>query len=136
MISNTLHAATASLSRGVTETEDLRRLANTDEKAALREATQQFEGLFIQMMLKTMRSTADQDGLFSSSALKSFREMQDSEMAKQIAAGGGLGLTQQVMDSVLRQARIEPDTPTPSASVSAEQDTLSHLQGRGVESTP
>lgn len=130
MMDTSIHAATASMTQGVSSTENLRGLANTDQRAALREATQQFEGLFIQMMLKTMRSTAG-GGMFSSSATRTFQEMQDTEMAKRIAANGGLGLTEQIIDSVMQQAGIKSGAVTAPVDT-APQNTRTFLQSRGV----
>ena len=133
MIDSSLNTATISMQQGATSVQELRQLAGQDEHRALEEATKQFEGLFIQMMLKTMRSTVGED-MFSSSATQTFKDMQDTEMAKQIAAAGGIGLTQQVIDSVMRQAGVEQaGEMEPQQVESATQDTLSYLQNRVVE---
>ena len=133
MMDNSVNAVTASLMRGTSATsvEDLRRLGNVDERAGLQAATQQFEGLFIQMMLKTMRSTVGENAMFSSSAMNTFQEMQDTETAKQIAASGGLGLTQQIIDSVMQQANLQPKMEAAPANVAA-QNIQTFLQTRGV----
>ncbi len=135
---------TASLSQDLSRGEEIRKLASSDQRAALEAATRQFEGLFIQMMLKSMRATVSEDGLFSSSAIKSFKEMQDSELARRIAAKGGLGLTNQIVDSVIRQAGIATDQAVePAEKAEGETadtkdesdqtvDTITHLQQRGV----
>ena len=133
MMDNSVNAVTASLMRGTSATsvEDLRRLGNVDERAGLQAATQQFEGLFIQMMLKTMRSTVGENAMFSSYARNTFQEMQDTETAKQIAASGGLGLTQQIIDSVMQQANLQPKMEAAPANVAA-QNIQTFLQTRGV----
>ncbi len=133
MMDNSVNAVTASLMRGTSATsvEDLRRLGNVDERAGLQAATQQFEGLFIQMMLKTMRSTVGENAMFSSSAMNTFQEMQDTETAMQIAASGGLGLTQQIIDSVMQQANLQPKMEAAPANVAA-QNIQTFLQTRGV----
>ncbi|MBT3197667.1 MAG: hypothetical protein HN842_09320 [Gammaproteobacteria bacterium] len=125
MINSTINTATtANLQGQVSSTDDIRHLANRDENAALKEATKQFEALFVQMMLKSMRSTVGETDLFSSSATKTFEELQDSEFSKQIASIGGLGLTDQMVGSVMRQAGVEE---SPGVTVG---DTLSHLRQR------
>ena len=48
-------------------------------KANLDKAGQQFESVFTGMMLKSMRQAKLADPLFDSSALDSFRDMQDSK---------------------------------------------------------
>ncbi|HIJ22654.1 MAG: hypothetical protein HON68_10920 [Gammaproteobacteria bacterium] len=133
--SNVNSAMLSSMQSQLESTEDIRLLASKDEEAALRQATEQFESLFIQMMLKTMRSTVGEEGsLFSSSATQTFRDLQDTELSKQIAASGGLGLTDQLIDSVKRQAGIESSPETASESVdepATVEDTLAHLRLRG-----
>ena len=52
----------------------LRRAAQSGDKKALQEAAQQFEGIFVQMMLKSMRKAqdvmADKDSPFNSEQVK------------------------------------------------------------------
>lgn len=128
MIESSANPVTASLGQQMTNLEDIRQLASDDERAALKKATEQFEALFVQMMLKTMRSTTGENSLHSSSATKTFQDMQDSEMAKQISAAGGIGLTQQVLDSVFQQAGIEEETISTDNSL---VQTETFLQQRG-----
>ncbi len=80
--------------------DSIRNLATRDHDAALEAVAQQFEGLFIQMMMKSMRQTVGEGSLFDSQAVKTFREMQDGEWAKRIAASGGLGLADQIVRSL------------------------------------
>lgn len=64
----------------------------TDREAGIREAAQQFEALFLQMMLKSMRDTTEQDGLLDSDATRFFTGMLDEQLAKNLSKQGGLGL--------------------------------------------
>jgi peptidoglycan hydrolase FlgJ len=60
---------------------------------ALRQATQEFESLFIAQMMKTMRGTVPQSGLMGSDSGQGiFREMLDQELSRQIAFAGGFGI--------------------------------------------
>jgi len=108
---------------------EIKLLGQSDERTALKQATQQFEALFVQMMLKSMRSTVGENGFMSSSATNTFQEMQDNELAKQISGNGGFGLTEQIIDSVLQQAGVKADAKS-SANVESPLDTMRHLQGR------
>lgn len=126
MIDSTINSAMAASMQGqIDSTDDIRRLATHDERAALEQATRQFEALFVQMMMKTMRSTVGESGLFSSSVTQTFRDMQDAEISKQISASGGLGLTEAVIDSVMQQAGVDPEQEEKRVD-----DTLSHLRNR------
>jgi flagellar protein FlgJ len=70
---------------------------NTPE--TLREVAGQFESLFINMMLKSMRQASFGDALFDSNQSKFYRDMSDQQMASDLSANGGLGL----QDVILRQ---------------------------------
>jgi flagellar protein FlgJ len=59
----------------------------------------QFESLFINMMLKSMRQASFGDALFDSNQSKFYQDMADQQMASDMSANGGLGL----QDVILRQ---------------------------------
>jgi Rod binding domain-containing protein len=59
----------------------------------LREASQEFESLFIAQMMKSMRATVPQSKLLGSdSGQGMFRELLDQELSRQIAFAGGFGI--------------------------------------------
>mgnify|MGYP006139768429 CR=1 FL=1 len=72
----------------------------TDEaskKAALKEAAQQFESIFMQMLLKSMRKAEEvleSDSPFNSQSTKFYRDMHDQQMAVDMSAKGTLGLAE------------------------------------------
>jgi len=57
-----------------------------------KEAAIQFEAMFTRMLLKEMRETMPEDGMFSSKEMSMFMGMLDEQMAEDIARQGGLGL--------------------------------------------
>lgn len=66
-----------------------------DEKAALRQAAQQFESIFFGMLLSSMRKANagfEVDGMMNSQTTKFYRDMHDSQMATDLAQKGALGL--------------------------------------------
>ncbi len=67
---------------------------NPEEKSRLLDkAVEDFEAIFINQLLKSMRSTVEEGTLFhGGSGEKMYAEMMDAEMSKNIAAGGGIGL--------------------------------------------
>lgn len=77
----------------------LRRDAKQADPAALREAARQFEGIFTQMMLKSMRTATPQDPLFGSDSQAFYQDMFDTQLAQQLSRGKGLGLA----DMLVRQ---------------------------------
>lgn len=64
----------------------------TDTREGIKAAAQQFETYFLQMMLRSMRETLSQDGLFDSQETRSFTEMFDQQLSQTVAQGKGIGL--------------------------------------------
>ncbi|MGR0277974.1 flagellar assembly peptidoglycan hydrolase FlgJ [Marinomonas dokdonensis] len=97
----------------------LKTKAQKDPDSALREVTQQFESIFINMLLKNMRSTNEAigGGLFSSAQTKQYQEMMDSQMAQSLAKSGGIGLS----EALIRQ--YQQTSPESSTSQSRQDDT-------------
>ena len=63
------------------------------EDAKLREAANEFEAIFVQQMLKSMRKTSlESDLLPKSEGEKIFRSMLDEQYAKLSAKSGSIGL--------------------------------------------
>ncbi|XTZ36913.1 flagellar assembly peptidoglycan hydrolase FlgJ [Salmonella enterica] len=71
---------------------DLKAKAGKDPQANLRPVARQVEGMFVQMMLKSMREALPKDGLFSSDSTRLYTSMYDQQIAQQMTAGKGLGL--------------------------------------------
>lgn len=78
---------------------NLRARARTDADGALKDIAKQMEGLFLNMMLKSMREASLGDPLFDSNEGEMYRDMLDQQMAMNIANGPGFGLA----DSLVRQ---------------------------------
>ena len=93
----------------------LRYKAQTDQSSALREVAEQFEALFMQMMLKSMRDAKLSDGLFDSPQSDQYRDMLDTQLSVNLSQGRGLGLA----DVIVRQlgGGDGVETPTPTSEV-------------------
>lgn len=66
----------------------------------LRETCQEFESLFVSMMMKEMRKTVPDGGLLSSSfATDTYQDMFDEEISKSASKGNGIGIA----DAMYRQ---------------------------------
>lgn len=87
----------------------LRASAHHDPKGSARAVAQQFEGLFVQMVLKTMREASFGDALFDSDQSRMYRDMFDGQLSTMLAGNGGIGLT----DAILRQlgGEVRPTSP-------------------------
>lgn len=70
----------------------LRSRAREDKEAALDEVSRQFESLFLQMMLKSMRDASFGGGLFDSQQSEFYRDMYDQQMSVELSKQQGIGL--------------------------------------------
>lgn len=63
-----------------------------DDPQALKAVARQFEAVFLQMVLKSMRAATPQTGPFESDQSRFYQELLDSQLAQVLAARGGTGL--------------------------------------------
>ncbi len=74
----------------------LRQASKSGDKGALVEAAKQFEGIFVQMMLKSMRKAqavlSDKDSPFNSQQVSFYRDMHDKQLATELSTNSSLGL--------------------------------------------
>ncbi len=106
--------------------QDLREQFRKDPQAGLKAAAQQFETLFLQMVLKSMRDTVPDDGLLQSDQTRFYNGLLDQQMAQNMATSGkGVGfarLIEQQLGQHLGSASAE--------SVPAELSAI--LAGKGL----
>lgn len=69
--------------------------AGNGPQAKLQDVAQKMEGLFVSMMLKSMRETMAGD-MFAGDGADIWGGMFDQSMGEQIASSGGLGLMEQL----------------------------------------
>jgi flagellar protein FlgJ len=92
-----------------------RQLKDGDPKA-LKAAAQQFEALFLQMVLKSMRDATPRDGVFESDQSRMYETLLDQQMAQVLGArSGGTGLAAMIEKQLSRQnTEAQPfDGPLP-----------------------
>ncbi|MEN9629154.1 MAG: peptidoglycan hydrolase FlgJ [Pseudomonadota bacterium] len=87
--------------------EALKGAAAQDPKAAVREAARQFESLFMQELLKSMRSTTLGSGMLDNEGSKLGTEMLDTQLAGQLSGMKG-GLSDAIMRQLERQMGLTP----------------------------
>ncbi|AHG22051.1 flagellar rod assembly protein FlgJ [Chania multitudinisentens RB-25] len=75
---------------------DLKRQATADPQGSLLQVAQQIEGLFVQMMLKSMRAALPPGGLLSSEQTRLYTAMYDQQLAQQMSQKG-LGLAEMML---------------------------------------
>jgi flagellar protein FlgJ len=97
--------------------------ALADPKASeldqLKAAAKQFEAIFTRQMLKSMRDAKlSDDDLFGSDATDTFREMQHSQLADELANKGAIGIA----DLLVRQFEARVSKTAPAAANNAAPD--------------
>lgn len=129
--------ASAKLALDVQSLEQLRAQAKHSPDQALKAAAQQFESVFLNMMLKSMREATPQDGMFDSEQTRMFTGMLDQQLAQNMASRG-VGLAD-IMVKQLRGQMTADQAPKigaqsainalPSAySENAQQDFVNRMR--------
>ena len=106
------HRAPAGLAGDAQALTRLKHGAAKDPKAAVREAAKQFEALFMQEILKSMRATTMSAGLADNEGTKLGTEMLDQQFATRMAGRPG-GLSDLIARQLERQMGLQPG-PIPS----------------------
>jgi flagellar protein FlgJ len=103
---------------------ELRGKAQRNDAGAARESAEQFEALFIQMMLKSMReaSSAMKSDLLHNNAQETFEGMYDKEISMQMAKRNALGFSDVVMKNLSQQKSV------PSTNELLQLRQTSHIQ--------
>jgi flagellar protein FlgJ len=113
--------ASASLAVDIKDIGALRRSAQQNSPEALKATAKQFEALFMNMMIKSMRDATPQDGMFDNEQSKMYTSMLDQQIS-QTMASRGVGLA----DVLVRQLS-NIASPQPSRTTDAAQPAASSL---------
>ncbi len=81
----------------------------SQELAKLRKSCREFEAIYVNEMYKNMRKSIPDSGIFEKNTGDTlYQEMLDMEMAKQTAAGDGIGIGKTMYEQLKKQHY--PDT--------------------------
>lgn len=94
----------------------LKRAARENSPAAFKQVAQQFEALFLQMVLKSMREASSGDGLFDSEQTKMYQSMLDQQLAQNLSTRGTIGLAAALERQLARQAGAEGPAEAPQGA--------------------
>ncbi len=86
----------------------LRAKARNHSPEARREVARQFEALFLQVMLKSMRQAGAALDTGQSDQLKFYQQMFDQQIALELAGGNGIGLARVFEQQLARQETPQP----------------------------
>jgi flagellar protein FlgJ len=91
---------------------------------AIKKTANQFEAMFLQLMMKSMRATVQKGGLIDSGASETFEQMLDQQFAMAMAGRRSTGLSQMVEDFIRRsQGAATTEAATKSFSLDPKQPT-------------
>lgn len=108
----------------------LQSIKKLDKNAALMETAKQFESMFMNMMLKSMRDASavfEEDSLFHSSQMEFFQGMYDDQLALSMSSGKGMGLANNIYQ------QLERAYGEKSAEVEIDHSRLFNRTGTGVK---
>lgn len=94
--------------------DSLRAQAQKDEKGTLKQVAQQFEGIFVQMLMKSMRdanAVFESDSPLNSQYTKFYEQMRDQQLSVDLSNKGVLGLA----DMMVQQLSPESSQLTPAS---------------------
>ena len=109
--------------------DSIRSTSGKDPKKAAKEVASQFESLFIQMMLKSMRSSVEalSDGGSLSSAGKQYRDMFDGQISVAMAERGGLGLSDVIERQLFSSLGVDESSSSGDPMPLGEAMEMRHL---------
>jgi flagellar protein FlgJ len=89
----------------------LREASRSNPDDALNAAASQFEALFLQMMLKSMRAGTPGGGIMDSKQVEFYREMFDQQLAVALSKAGTVGIADVVAGQLGGVAALDPKDP-------------------------
>jgi len=111
------------LALDVKGTGELQRAARQNSPEALKAAAKQFEALFMNMVMKSMRDATPQDGMFDSQQSRMYTSMLDQQISQTLASRGvGLAdvLIRQLSNNRAAQGVPAEDGAQPPASAASD----------------
>lgn len=103
--------------------DSLRQQAQQDSPEALKKVAKQFEGIFMQMLFKSMRQANEafeSDSSMNSNTTKTYRQMYDQQMSTDLSSSGGLGLA----DLIVQQLSPHSSNITPASALRTQPLTM------------
>ncbi len=117
----------------VSSLRNLKRDAAQGSPAALQKTAEQFEALFLQMMLKSMRQSSSGEGMFESDQTRFYQQMFDQQIAIDMAKKRQLGIA----DILVKQlGKEQPDQPEPLGLSKIDVERLRLAKFRPESSIP
>lgn len=95
----------------------LRFQAKTDPNKSLKDVAQQFETLFLDMMLKSMRDASQGNSLFDSEQSKMYTQLMDQQLSQKLASTHSIGLADMMIKQMTRNTEpaVDPASDGPKS---------------------
>ena len=100
--------------------------AKADPDAGVESAAQQFEALFVQMMMKSMRDAIPTSDLMNSSATDSYQKMMDQQWS-QVIASKGVGLADALVKQLEREGAVSGEKAGASSTDQQTQELIAGI---------
>ncbi len=109
---------------------NLRAKAKDDQESAAKEVGRQFEAMFVQMMMKSVRQANEtiKSDLMGSSAVDTFEEMYHNELSQVMASNDAFGISDWLVQHVNNQS-VQSSRPTKFDVEKSSEFTLEIKQG-------
>jgi flagellar protein FlgJ len=107
--------------------------ARNQSSETTKAVAQQFESLFVQQMLGSMRSAATVDESSQSSTAEFYQEMYDKQLAVSLSKNGGLGIAKMLLQHLPGGSQVSADGITKDQQT---MDQLTLISGKGGNSLP
>ena len=99
----------------------LRAEAASAPNKAINEVASQFEALFVQQMMKSMRDAVPKSDLMNSDHLDTYQAMADQQMAVNLSQQGGIGIARMLVEQMQARGYVaESKNPETGMFLSAE----------------
>jgi flagellar protein FlgJ len=114
---------TTGLASDTRSIDTLKSVAARDPRAATKEVARQFEALFMQELMKSMRAATMQSGLLDNEGTKLGTELLDTQLATKLTGVPG-GLAAQIARQLERQMGVGRDGAAPAINTTAQRTPL------------
>jgi flagellar protein FlgJ len=118
--------------------QSLKTQAKNNSPEALRDVAKQFEQIFLNQMLQSMRdaneSFSDPDNVFTGGDVRFYQDMMDQQMTLEMVEGRGIGLTDVLVKHLSNQLKISTEKASDKDQVGAAttEDWLRRAYGNGA----
>lgn len=116
--------------------DQLRAQARDDNPEALEQVAKQFEGMFINMMLSSMRDANqlfNEDSLFSSKDVKFYQGMLDQQLSSTLTEGKGIGFATSLVQQLSQRLSKQVDSPIPNNENPIDASALKPISAHSID---